>query len=55
MKIFRLVIFLGIAIFKKKNIVTKSLSMSDPGSDGTILTPEYCTDIIQESKIGMIY
>lgn len=45
-------IFWGLQFLKKKNIVTKSLSMSDPGSDGTILTPEYCTDIIQESKIG---
>lgn len=45
-------IFWGLQFLKKKNIITKSASMSDPGSDGTILTPEYCTDIICENKIG---
>ena len=45
-------IFWGLQFLKKKDIVTKSTSMSDPGSDGTILTPEYCTDIISENKIG---
>ena len=45
-------IFWGLQFLKKKDIVTKSASMSDPGSDGTILTPGYCTDIISENRIG---
>lgn len=45
-------IFWGLQFLNKKDIITKSASMSDPGSDGTILTPEYCTDIIKESKTG---
>ena len=45
-------IFWGLQFLKKKDIVTKSASMSDPGSDGIILTPEYCTDIIKENQIG---
>lgn len=45
-------IFWGLQFLKKKNIITKSASMSDPGSDGTILSPDYCTSIIAESKTG---
>lgn len=45
-------IFWGLQFLKKKDMMTKSSSMSDPGSDGTILTPTYCTDIISENKIG---
>jgi len=45
-------IFFGLQFLKKKNIITKSKSMSDPGSDGTILTPQYITDIISEAIKG---
>ena len=45
-------IFFGLQFKNKKNVVTKSASMSDPGSDGTILTPEYVTDIIADGKCG---
>lgn len=45
-------IFWGVQFLKKKNIVTKSNSMSDPGSDGTILTPTYLTNIIADSYKG---
>lgn len=51
-KIQRSNIFWGVQFLKKKNIVTKSNSMSDPGSDGTILTPQYITDIIADSSKG---
>lgn len=45
-------IFWGVQFLNKKNVVTKSSSMSDPGSDGTILTPTYLTNIIADSSKG---
>lgn len=51
-KIQRSNIFWGLQFLKKKNIFTKSKSLSDPGSDGTILTPDYITDIISDSTKG---
>ena len=45
-------IFFGLQFRKKKDIVMRSGSMSDPGSDGTILTPEYITNVIKTSKKG---
>lgn len=42
-------IFWGLQFKKKKNIVTRSNSMSDPGSDGTILTPEYACKVVKDS------
>lgn len=51
-KIQRSNIFWGLQFLKKKNIFTKSQSLSDPGSDGIILTPDYITEIINESQIG---
>ena len=45
-------IFWGIQFLKKKSIVTKSNSMSDPGSDGTILTPPFLTNITEDSVKG---
>lgn len=44
--------FWGLQFRKKKNIITKSNSSSDPGSDGAILTPEFATTIISDSKAG---
>lgn len=45
-------IFWGLQFRRKKNIVMKSTSMSDPGSDGTILTPPFATRIIKSSPKG---
>jgi len=45
-------IFWGLQFKKKKNIVTQSGSLADPGSDGTMLTPDYSTDIIADSRQG---
>lgn len=45
-------IFFGLQFLNKKNIITKSLSLSDPGSDGTILTPNFITNIISDSSKG---
>ena len=38
--------FWGIQFKRKKNIFTRSGSLADPGSDGTILTPEYVADVV---------
>lgn len=45
-------IFFGLQFLNKKNIITKSFSMTDPGSDGTILTPDFATNIIADSPKG---
>ncbi len=44
--------FWGLQFRKKQNIFTKSVSASDPGSDGSILTPAYATKITSESLKG---
>lgn len=51
-KIQRSNIFWGLQFRKKKNIVTRSGSLADPGSDGEILTPDYATKIIRTSAKG---
>ena len=45
-------IFWGLQFKKKKNILTKSNSMSDPGSDGSILTPMLATQIRNNAYAG---
>ena len=45
-------IFFGLQFRKKKDIVMRSDSMSDPGSDGKILIPDYVTNVIRTSKKG---
>lgn len=45
-------IFWGIQFKKKKNIITRSGSLADPGSDGTILTPKYATIVTKEASKG---
>ena len=42
-------IFWGLQFKAKKNIITRSGSLADPGSDGTILTPSFVADIVQDS------
>jgi hypothetical protein len=44
--------FWGLQFRKKKNIVTNSGSLSDPGSDGSILTPEFATRLTKDSLQG---
>lgn len=44
--------FWGLQFRKKKNIITKSASASDPGSDGSILQPDYATKVIRDSLQG---
>ena len=44
--------FWGIQFKKKKNIITRSASMSDPGSDGTILSPEFATEVTAPAVKG---
>ena len=44
--------FWGLQFRKKKNIVTRSGSLADPGSDGEILTPNYATKVIRTSLKG---
>lgn len=44
--------FWGVQFKKKKDIVTHSSSLSDPGSDGSILSPDYATDITCDAKKG---
>lgn len=44
--------FWGVQFKKRKNVTTRSSSMTDPGSDGNILTPEYITDITTDAKKG---
>lgn len=43
-------IFWGIQFKKKKKIITRSGSLADPGSDGTILTPKYAARVVVESR-----
>lgn len=45
-------IFFGLQLRKRKNIVMRSGSMTDPGSDGEILTPLYATRVINNSMKG---
>lgn len=45
-------IFFGLQFKKKKDIVTRSGSMSDPGSDGTLLIPELLTTIVEDAQKG---
>lgn len=44
--------FWGIQFLKKKDLLTKSSSMTDPGSDGIILEPPYLTDFSKEAYKG---
>lgn len=44
--------FFGLQFRKKKNTFSQSNSLSDPGSDGSILTPKFCTKITKASKKG---
>lgn len=43
-------IFFGLQFRKRKNIVMRSGSLSDPGSDGNLLEPDFATTIIKSSK-----
>ena len=45
-------IFWGIQFKHKKNIITKSDSLADPGSDGNILSPSLTTIITKDAKQG---
>lgn len=45
-------IFFGVQFKKKKDIITRSASLTDPGSDGAILEPEYITEVIRDAKRG---
>ena len=45
-------IFWGLQFRKRKKMVMRSGSMTDPGSDGTILTPDFATKIIKTSRKG---
>lgn len=45
-------IFFGIQFKNKKNLVTRSGSLADPGSDGEILTPVYATKITGNALSG---
>ena len=45
-------IFWGLQFRKRKKMVMRSGSMTDPGSDGTILTPNFATLIIKTSRKG---
>lgn len=51
-KIQRSNIFWGIQFKHKKNIITKSDSLADPGSDGTILSPSMTTIITDNAIQG---
>lgn len=44
--------FWGIQFKKKKNVFTRSGSLSDPGSDGKILTPPFATTVVASAKKG---
>lgn len=44
--------FWGIQFKKKKNLFTRSGSLSDPGSDGKILTPPFATTVVTSAKRG---
>lgn len=45
-------IFWGLQFRKRKAVFTQSNSLSDSGSDGTILTPEFITHIIAPAQKG---
>lgn len=45
-------IFWGLQFRKRKAVFTQSNSLSDSGSDGTILTPDYSTNIIRPAQKG---
>ncbi len=45
-------IFWGLDFNKKQNIRMESSSLSDPGSDGNILTPSFATTITEDAKAG---
>lgn len=45
-------IFWGVQFKHKKDIVTKSASMTDPGSDGELLQPEWATKITSDLFLG---
>lgn len=51
-KIQRSNIFWGIQFKHKKNIITRSDSLADPGSDGTILSPSMTTIITENAAQG---
>ena len=42
--------FWGLQFRKKKEFFNRSNSLSDPGSDGTILTPELTTKVIAPAR-----
>lgn len=44
--------FFGLQFRKRKEMVMRSGSMSDPGSDGTILTPDFACLVTEGSKRG---
>lgn len=44
--------FFGLQFRKRKSGFSQSNSLSDPGSDGSILTPQYCTSVIEASPKG---
>ena len=44
--------FFGLQFRKRKKVLMRSGSMSDPGSDGNILTPEFASIIIEGSRKG---
>lgn len=44
--------FWGLQFRKRKSNFTRSNSLSDPGSDGNILTPEFATRITRDSLLG---
>lgn len=44
--------FFGLQFRKKRQGFQQSISLSDPGSDGNILTPAHCTDIIADARKG---
>jgi len=45
-------IFWGLQFRKRKKIIMRSGSMSDPGSDGTILSPTFATNVIKTTFKG---
>lgn len=47
--------FFGLQFRKRKMNFSQSNSLSDPGSDGTILTPKFCTRIVKSSQKGSCF
>lgn len=45
-------IFFGLDFNRKKQIRMESSSLSDPGSDGTMLTPQFVTEITADAEAG---